>query len=298
MTINLTAVTKNLIVQVSDRMFTDMATGITVNDQANKALVFSCENALLTITFAGIGRVNDKRIDHWLTETIQEEGLCELEVQIAVEVLAKKATELFRTFPDHLEKRHVFVIAGWEQKNDTILKPYVRTISNVSTNGSVEKEFKVESLDSSRPQVIIIPPTQPFDRNDRRILQASLRKANTVDEIEKALVKAIRIVASKPNSYGVGKNCMAISLATTKQARAVSYSLNQEKTFFGPFFLWYEGGRNIGVGDIEVISDPGQFLFGSSKTDFKSYKIFTKPSSTQTAWSLVRVLPSRNPIVD
>ena len=82
MTLNLTALGADFIVQDSDRRLTRVSNSGSirvVDDDANKAVLLRCSHSLLAITFTGLGRVGATRVDEWLLNVLQEEGLCDWE---------------------------------------------------------------------------------------------------------------------------------------------------------------------------------------------------------------------------
>jgi len=88
MTLNITAVSKAYVLQVSDRRLTVVQPDDTITidtDYANKAVVVSCSDALLAITFTGLGRLGTQGIDRWLVDVIEQNGLCELALSAAGE---------------------------------------------------------------------------------------------------------------------------------------------------------------------------------------------------------------------
>lgn len=270
MTLNVTAISKNIVTQASDRRFTNLKTGKTEADEANKALVFSCADALLAITFTGIGSVNlgcvGKSVDQWLAEVIRDEGLCELRVEKSLPIIAEKATEWFETFPEEWDKRHAVILAGWQELKKEEITACLWIISNFSPSRTTySKRFNIERLSTNKPLIIAMPNTKAIGRIDRRQLKAELRNSKTVDEIEKSVVQLIRRVASKAS--GVGKSCMSIAISSTKQARATYYSKDNLISSYGPYFLWYYGGRNYCVGESNVMPGGGyNVAFGEPGT--------------------------------
>jgi hypothetical protein len=110
-TLNITMVGPDIVMQASDRRMT--MDGQVVDDEANKAIVLRCSDGILGITFTGVGRAADERVDLWLAKLLLDKGVPELSVSDAPQAICDAASRWFSTFPTHWEKRHAFIIAGW-----------------------------------------------------------------------------------------------------------------------------------------------------------------------------------------
>lgn len=115
MTLNITTVAPDCIVQASDRRMVAMPSGKPESDSANKGLILEAEDGVFAITYAGIGRYAAKRTDIWLAERMADEGVPELPICKGISMIADLATDWFRKFPKSADRRHTFVVAGWEQ---------------------------------------------------------------------------------------------------------------------------------------------------------------------------------------
>ncbi len=100
MTLNVTLLHPKFVLQASDRRLTALyEDGRTeLFDNANKAVVPSTSDAVLTITFTGLGRIGKRYVDDWLTDMLQEAGAAELIAEEALEVIRTQASAWFDSF--------------------------------------------------------------------------------------------------------------------------------------------------------------------------------------------------------
>src|SRR5262245_54716364 len=253
MTANLTALGDNFVVQVSDRRLTQVSSSGAIHvedDNANKAVVFSCSDSLLAVTFAGLGRFRRTRVDDWLLSVLQEEALCELDADIAVERFSELATEWFRSFRSIWTGLHTFVFAGFQKRSGTS-QPRAR-LWLVSNAASIDHtSFAVGSMNNN--QIYFTGWLPAFTRPERRRVQAACKKARTIEQMEAALVHGIRTAASHPKGAFIGKSCMSISLAPNRTAISRFHPFGENPHNFAPHFVWYDGGRNFAISGIDYL---------------------------------------------
>jgi len=265
MTLNLTLLGPPYVVQVSDRRLTYVTTSGSIvvdEDDANKAVVLSCSDSLLAITFTGLGRLYTTRVDEWLLNVLLEEALCEMEAAIAVERFSELATDWFQSFRATWTGPHTFIFAGFSKKPDS--EESRSLVWFVTNSTSVDySSFAVSS--ESKDGLYVTGYLPAFTRTDRRRIQAACRKAKNIEVLEAALVAGIRSAASQPNGGPIGKNCMSISLARSRTAISRFHPLGENPHNFAPHFLWYERGRNYAVRGIDHLSS-GQYsiVFGGN----------------------------------
>ena len=265
MTMNLTALGNDFVMQVSDRQLTHVTTTGSIHvssDDANKAVVLSCSDALLAITFTGLGKLNSTQVDEWLLNVLQEEALCELEADIAIEKFSVLATDWFQSFRTDWSGPHTFIFAGFQKKaNTNQSKARLWFVSNTKSNGYLS--FDVCPIKNKG--MYVTGWLGAFTRMERSRVQAALRSAQNIEQIEAALVNGIRMAASRPDGGPIGKNCMSISLAPPRIALSRFYPYGEHSHNFAPHIVWYEGGRNIAVKGIDHLTG-GQYslMFGGN----------------------------------
>jgi hypothetical protein len=218
MTLNLTALGREFVIQASDRRLTYVTSSGSiqlVDDDANKAVVFSCSDALLAITFTGLGKVHGTRVDEWLLDVMQEEALCELEAETAIEQFSQLATAWFQSFRSFWHGLHVFVFAGFQTElTSNRTAPRLWFVTNADS--PQYSTFAVQS--TNKPGTYVTGCLLAFTRTERRRLQAAYRAAKNPGQAEDALVDGIRNAASRAEGVSIGKNCMSVSLAPPRTA--------------------------------------------------------------------------------
>ena len=263
MTLNLTALGADFVVQVSDRRLTRVTSSGSIHvddDDANKAVVLSCSDSLLAMTFTGLGRLHATRVDEWLLNVLQEEALCELEADIGVEKFSQLATDWFRSFRSSWSGPHTFIFAGFQKKsNSNQSRSRLWFVTNSASVGY--SSFAASSVNKTRMYVTGWLPA--FPRAERRRVQAACRKAENIEQIEAALVDGIRNAASRADGGPIGKSCMSVSLAPPRAAVSRFHPHGEHPHNFAPHVVWYEAGRNFAVNGIDHLP-AGQYslVFG------------------------------------
>lgn len=272
MTLNLTLLTPGHIIQTSDRRMVSMPDGKPINNQANKDLVLEAADGIFAITFAGVGLYRGERVDLWLGGRMLDEGVPELPINDGLEIIRQLATDWFRTFPETVDKRHTFVVAGWDSSTAKP-RPAIWTVTNCTSADDKMLEqardvFHVRKYPfrGSRAAVHGFGLHQAIARSERRRLEAALRKSAQLDRAEEALVAMVRAAAHKPKwSWGINGEVMSIALSPHGQARCTFYSESAPASNYAPLFVWYEAGRNIAAGDVEITPAAGfGYRFGKA----------------------------------
>jgi hypothetical protein len=281
MTLTVSLVSRMLSVQVSDRRMSAPG-GRLVNDRANKAIVVACADALFSITFAGWGVIGRKRVDLALAEHLNDLGATELHMEDVVSLIAQKAAEMFAVLrPD--ERHHGFTIAGYQTANSKS-EPRLLTLTNLTNGG-----FAAPALDRferrdyhRRDEALLMLATgsgaAAITRGDRTRLEARLRTVfargalthTSISDIERGIVTLVRSAADRARGT-VGKDCMSIAITPFGDARALYYGQRQANPrSYGPLCLWSAGGRNMLVGDIELLSGAGySIVVGGNPSAFR-----------------------------
>jgi hypothetical protein len=98
-TLIITALTANKIVQASDRRLTRFADGSIFDDEANKAVCVGCKDAYFSIAYTGLGSISSKKIDEWLLDYLISIQAFQIDVPSIVNKLEKHLTTTFRSLP-------------------------------------------------------------------------------------------------------------------------------------------------------------------------------------------------------
>ena len=283
MTLNITLVTPQYIIQASDRRgvsWDGVNKGQPCDDEANKGLVLQADDGIFAITFTGIASCNGQRTDLRLAEGMLDEGVPELPVRQGINIIARLATKWFRTFPTSLDKRHTFVIGGWERSR-TKPRAALWTVTNyVAEDGRTPLDSAKDVFDvqkhAIRPSggfLLLSGQHDAVSRNDRKRLEAALRAGAHPDRLEMALVDTVRAAASKAKwANMINGNVLAILLAPRGEVRASHYPSSGNVSRYIPLFAWYEAGRNYVSGD--------GWTFGSGTQGYQfGPSMFVRPPS-------------------
>lgn len=222
MTLILSCITRDAIVQVSDRCLTDLRTGAPIEQEANKAVFLSNRVA---VAFTGLARIESKPADVWLRDILEPHE----SVGHGIQLIVDEATRAFAEMPLPLSvKRQAFVAAGWARFNpeDDDLRPFGVIISNaVDQNGT----WLAEALPSftgfgqilqgprgcSWTHAGGLPRARALSvyRSLRRMVEHDVSAAAIAD----LFVKETRFMAQQPNSR-IGRGLMVSSIprAATK----------------------------------------------------------------------------------
>ena len=291
MTLNITMVMPNYIIQVSDRRMVSVPSGKVYNDEANKGIVVKADDGIFSVIFAGIGTVGKQRVDLWLADQMLHEGIPELPVSHAGDIIASHATDWFNTFPvniDQRTKRHTFTLAGWENSITGVM-PVVWRVTNSVTHNDVSLELANDSFDAwkipmhpSSAGVFVSGLCGAITRQSRQNIQAALRAHATPIRIEQVLVGIVQAAASNPQwAWGVNDNILSIIMDKSGEVQATHYA-GQYYSRYVPPILWYEAGRDYIAGDAWITSSQNKiFQFGPM--------VFTAPPSNPTTQQEVEI---------
>ena len=278
MTLNITVVSPEMVLQASDRRFVDANTMQLVDDSANKAIVIGCSDALLAITFCGVGTFKSggavQRLDWWLAEKMLDAGIPELTTDDAVTFTAEAATKLFCTFSGEEPTIHEFTLAA---RGDVgAAGTHVWVVSNRAPTVEGERacldHFEVHSVFSPRRKglgmVIATGLQSAVSRSIRRRMKRKIQSSRNSYEAELAVVEAIRQAASDPLwSWGIGRDCMVVTLHPGRVARATYYPAESDPHSFGPVIVWNTGTHNAAFADADVLPGGGYpVVFGGGES--------------------------------
>ena len=110
MTLVLSCLTRDFVVQVSDQRITSLATGDVMDDSRNKATVW-CSS--LVFAYSGLAELAGEHTDTWLAARLR----AATNPDEAIFGLQAAATQQFATFgPPCPRTRHAFAAVGWVRK--------------------------------------------------------------------------------------------------------------------------------------------------------------------------------------
>lgn len=226
MTLILTVITRDTVVQASDRRLTIPNQG-PCDDEANKTVCVSCQDAAFCIAYTGLAVIggNRRRTDLWLLDTLTSMQAGCRSVRDVCELLQSAAgIALSQTIIDRPEqKRLTFVLAGFRMGQG-----FLASISNQEDEDmkllrcptcSFQTRLCTIRRDARRCKALVFASNGSETALDiakprlRKLYRKRFfQKANS-DSIAAELVMLIRAAALSPSAKGyIGRSCMTSSL--------------------------------------------------------------------------------------
>ena len=279
MTLNITAIGQEVVLEVSDRRFVNAETLALADDNANKASVIGFTNSIALLTYSGLATFRTParplvRMELWLAEKMQKAGIPELTPDDAAAFIAEECTKLFRVYPADRLPRQAFVLAGFDYQTGASPRSFGLVVHNNPHLQQPQRTFVVEGRMEPQANEIALLPTGMNEQFVRDKLQQTLTdlKDKTVpaEKLEQMLVTLIRSAASMDAAKGtIGKNCMAVRLSAGRAARATAYSERDSPRTYGPLVLWNTGLGNALATDIDALIGKGHHIaFGGAQSGF------------------------------
>jgi hypothetical protein len=241
MTLILSLGNRDYLVQVSERRLT--ALGKIVSEEANKAGIFSCENARVAYGFTGIAQAPGFRTSEWIATALHDCAPKEYTLGHTLDQFRERATQDFQSLVPlrrlrQQDKRLSIMFTGylWASSPPTLSLNILTNFQDL--DGGVDSraawdEFRLFSFTEPQPlsdQAAILhrigawPATTVKDGAELHRLLCERRPHHAV--IQKA-VEIIRLASTRPQaSRTVGKQITAITIwpDRTKKAEFGYYS--------------------------------------------------------------------------
>lgn len=257
MTLILSLVTYNKIVQVSDRRLT-WENGDIADDNANKAICVSCLDSCFSIAYTGLAKIGKllQKTDEWLVEflmSIDAPGKIFLFISYSLNSILNSI--LKETPVDLKSKILTFVLAGYMEGY-----PFVVSISN---NQPSDMKFMNQGILSKKLNDLFIHGRK--QAVDKTILQYIKKLKRTRffqlcdgEDISNKLVFLIRASTKSPLAENrIGRDCMSIEISKKPEYPSnynliAKYHPDKESPIeYGPHFITQIGAFS----NIEFSSD-------------------------------------------
>ena len=216
MTLILSAIAKNCVVQISDRRLT-LPDGSLYDDMAVKMICAACQNAHFSMSYTGLAEVKGVRTDERVTDYLVSIHAGNMPILQLLEATKAFLTEIFRQLKHLGNNRGVsFVLAGYVQA-----VPFMGLLSNMED----EKGNWLRNVDDDFHLGILSPNEQWRKKLDVMINGAeiaadvfeqyipSFRKRffnKPPQEISNASVQLLRMATQHPKiGHVIGKNCLS-----------------------------------------------------------------------------------------
>lgn len=250
MTLNISVACPQFVCQVSDRRFITIPDCKPYDDK-NKATVVVCKDAMLLVSYHGIGSVRSTATDSWIADQFRGIDSRDLTASDVEELIRDRATSWFRQIKrssvSDTNWRHSFVIAGKPHQGF----PFLTLVSNYesvepSDESSLAKGiFGISKKHSSRTKLqgLIGGCHQEVPQDEKDLLLrlfklkgGSRNRGPRIEDIVNVIVRAIRRTSLV--SQSVGPNCMSIFIASGKSdAQARYHPEGLPSTLYAPNYI-------------------------------------------------------------
>jgi hypothetical protein len=210
-TIILTAVLPNVVIQASDRLVTLRGNYRVHDTAANKSVVYVGVNCRLLIGYTGLAYINGIPTDEWIVEQLYGERLGEW-IQVRHPYESLNAQQVVERLRDRLPAETTVSVGGYQMtRRGEIPRLWV------VRRGVIEQHYEVGP--ELRMDAIMIPPGWAT-REDMQALMAEIRVADAVN-YPSILARAVQRIGS--HSAGVGEDVMTALLL--KDERYIEFGL-------------------------------------------------------------------------
>lgn len=296
MTLNITVANHWFVAQVSDRRLTDRRR--LFDDRWNKAVVVGCRDAVLAITYTGLGYFNEWPVDEWVVKVLDQSKAVTREGGFAIRAICSAAAADWRRLPDADKRRpHTFIAAGWHWRRQRQM-PYMWMVSNCdSLDGAPPSapsgRFGVGRVrgrpDARAGEVSLVVVTGAERATTQKAVDGVGKLARTASDpkpVVTAMLEVIRSAAGHPtDGHLVGRDCMSVVLPRfgCGDAYAEYHPDGKPQVGYTPHVLWHGGTLSpsevAGGGDFTIMSVGGRpFTIRSPTTELPPGVLFAMGS--------------------
>lgn len=241
MTLILTRASRDFIIQAVDRRIADVQKNIG-DHSANKAIIYVCANAAVTIAYTGIAFLDNVATDEWLVEALTGQHIPRDRKPPVFGDPSNKASETLGSAMLRLKsvlrggeaalapaarskwRDHSFdiVAAGWQWNRRGRQRPVVGWITKEAGQNACELGFKnrlwAHPRSEGRPTTLCAAPAGNFSRDEIEQLNARLQD-QPVGTVADTLVTDIRRVSAS-NHY-VGPDVLTVAISPPARGEIV-----------------------------------------------------------------------------
>ncbi len=217
MTISITVVCPRFLVAAVDRRLVSTGRRRILAEQSTKLTSLRCADAVMLITYAGIGEFRGQTPTEWISALASRANLKALCFREVLDALAVDAGERLSHVPHGVDRRHTFVVGAFAKGSPSIC--LVSNFETLTANGDIAR---------SGGQV-----------NDRFVVSAVPERTNSwtvpigaAEQLDDADMRRIKRAANTPDAAGTDvKNlCVTAIWNAAERARA--------KLIVGNSVLW------------------------------------------------------------
>ena len=221
MTLVLTLVTPEYVLQVSDRQLSYLD-GSVAESNRNKVVVWPPN---LLFSFTGLGHIAGQPTDMWLFSTLTQikRDSCVSSVDQLFEELAVRANRAF----DRIiagPKSHCFVVSGWVELDDEQYAPLIATISNALDNNgnwiSAPRKFTVRKRILDKTEWYLLEVTgQDIHIQAKRLIRRQMSRPTSPMAATKLLLTVLQVEAACNPLVGSRALIVSVPKAVIRQPR-------------------------------------------------------------------------------
>lgn len=218
MTLIITALAEDAVVQVSDRRLT-LPDGTVYSEQANKAICFDCADAHVSLAYTGLARIGTTPTDQWLVDLLTDNSLAHEPFPKAVDAVARLATERFQKLRNLGDRRRLSLVFGGFGP----LGPLVALVSNFEDGSgswlpdvadTFAAHFWLRNNSSMRKLDLMISGAEAAVTHELISTIERIRKrflAKSPEERINVFVQVLRGAAADPeHGWLIGTECMGV----------------------------------------------------------------------------------------
>lgn len=297
MTLGIVCVSQQRVFHVCDRRVTKADSGELFSDTENKSLILLADNGVLSISYTGPAFLRTQGTDFWIADTIAGRTFDPSWSHVPFEAVTIRADLAVWKLVDALRKRIKrnpslrsqalkIVASGYIRPKRTrgLIRPICYEIvkKRASDDVAVKGTSYARSLRYlNREFDLIFAPEGWLSENQYALLCSDLARSQSIEEIEKHLVSAVRMVSDSVKQ--VGGDVMSIQIPHIGTGskigvkfhplapHSVSFTpwLLQKNYAHMPFQFQHRSGLKIDLGCIEMSSatpwtDPPKIKLGDT----------------------------------
>jgi len=228
MTLIITALKPEFVVQLSDMRLTDLSTQAVRNEEQRKAIVLSTADARVAVGWCGFAhdRHNGNNTGEWLMDVLSRlvSQQPALKLPDFVNELVARATSHFQPIAEPLDhKACTIVMAGWASPRPNIAVPFAARVSNceekwqglLHTRPTFDQSWLWPSEKGPRPPaVVIVSGAQQATRQEWvNAIGLLLRRDPSPEEVMNACLRVMREAVAH-QTYGglIGRNWVGVEM--------------------------------------------------------------------------------------
>lgn len=229
MTLVITALKPQFVVQLSDMRLTDLSTQAVRNEEQRKTIVLTTTDARVAVGWCGFAhdRHNRNNTGDWLMDVLPQLASQQpaLRLPELVDELVRRATTHFGSIAESQDdKACSIVMAGWASPKPDIAVPFVARVSNCEDEHWQRLPHARPTFDSAwlwpsekqprPPAMVIVSGTQQATTQERvKAIGLLLRRDPTPTEVMNACLQVMREAVRHPTSGGlIGRNWVGIEM--------------------------------------------------------------------------------------